>query len=169
MRMLTPAMIRAITGQQTKEVFIVLTTFKHADLPTPLRFSSDPTIRHSLTPLLYKTISRGLTFFYIPMSIQLPTETLDSPASAQLSVSNVGRELINTLRSMDVGTKPATVDMEIVLGSDPDVVGYSIPTLDMVQADWDADAVNLTLTIESLDREPFPSGNFDASGFPGLF
>lgn len=169
MRQLTPAMIRALTGQQTREIFIVLVTFRHNDLPTPLRFSSDPTIRHSLTPLLYKTVSRGLEFFYVPMAIQLPTETDGSPTNAQLSFSNVGLELINILRSMDVGDIPAQVDMEIVLASDPNVVGYSIPTLDMVQADWDVDAVSLTLVVEALDREPFPSGNFDQSGFPALF
>jgi hypothetical protein len=162
-------MIRALSGQQTLEVFIVLVTFRHSFLATPLRFSSDPTIRHSLTPLVYKTISRGLDFFFVPMSIQLPNETLDSPTNAQLSVSNVGRELISLLRSMRVGDIPATVDMEIVLGSDPDIVGYSIPTLDMVQADWDENSVNFTLTIEPLDREPFPAGNFDSSGFPALF
>lgn len=169
MRTLTPAMLTALSGQQTTEVFVVLVTFRYHTLPAPMRFSSDPTVRHSLTPLLYKTVSRGNDYYYVPMSIQLPTETLDSPANAQLSISNVGRELISLLRSMSVGDVPATVDMEIVLASDPNTVGYSLPTLDMVQADWDVDSVNLTLTVESLDREPFPSGNFDSSGFPALF
>jgi hypothetical protein len=169
MRTLTPAMIAALSGQQTKEVFIVLVTFNHSSLPAPLRFSSDPTVRHSLTPLVYKTVSNGIDYYYVPMSIQLPSETIDSPTSAQLVVSNVGRELISVLRSMDVGDIPATVDMAIVLGSDPNNVGYVIPTLDMVQADWDENSVNLTLVIEALDREPFPSGNFDPSNFPALF
>jgi hypothetical protein len=70
---------------------------------------------------------------------------------------------------MAVGDIPATVDMAIVLASDPNTVGYSIPTLDMVQADWDEQSVNLTLVVEALDREPFPSGNFDPSDFPALF
>jgi len=144
-------------------------TFTHNDLPTPLRFSSDPTIRHSITPLVYKTVSNGNDYFYVPMSIQLPNDTDGSPTSAQLVVSNVGLELINILRSMDVGDVPASVDMSIVLASDPNTSGYSIPTLDLVSADWDEQSVNLTLVVESLDREPFPAGNFDATGFPGLF
>lgn len=169
MRTLTPTMIKAIAGQQTTEVFVMLITFRHNDLPAPLRFSSDPTTRHSLTPLLYKTVSRLNDYFFVPMAVQLPTDSTDSPATAQLSVSNVGRELIDILRSMDVGDVPATCDIEIVLASDPDTVGYIIPTLDMVQADWDENTVNITLNIEALDREPYPSGNFNQSVFPALF
>jgi hypothetical protein len=134
-----------------------------------LRFSSDPTVRHSVTPLIYKTVSNGLDYFYVPMAITLPGDTIDSPTSAQLSVSNVGLELINILRSMNVGDKPASVDMNLVLASDPNTIGYNIPTMDMVQADWDEQSVNLTLNIEALDREPFPAGNFDPSWFPALF
>jgi hypothetical protein len=166
-RLLTPAMIAALTGQQTDEVFVVLVTFTYKT--TVFRFSSDPTVRHSVTPLIYKTVSGGLDYYYVPMAITLPGDTIGSPANAQLSVSNVGLELINILRSMNVGDLPATVDMRIVLASAPDTVGYSIPTMDMVQADWDEQSVNLTLNIEALDREPFPAGNFDPSWFPALF
>jgi hypothetical protein len=166
-RLLTPAMIAALTGQQTDEVFVVLVTFTYKT--TVFRFSSDPTVRHSVTPLIYKTVSNGLDYYYVPMSITLPNETIDSPANAQLSVSNVGLELISILRSMTVGDVPAKVDMNLVLASAPNTIGYNIPTMDMVQADWDENSVNLTLNIESLDREPFPAGNFDPSWFPALF
>jgi hypothetical protein len=166
-RPLTPAIIAALTGQQTDEVFVVLVTFTYKT--TVFRFSSDPTVRHSVTPLIYKTVSNGLDYYYVPMSITLPNETIDSPANAQLSVSNVGLELISILRSMTVGDVPAKVDMNLVLASAPNTIGYNIPTMDMVQADWDENSVNLTLNIESLDREPFPSGNFDPSWFPALF
>jgi hypothetical protein len=166
-RPLTPAIIAALTGQQTDEVFVVLVTFTYKT--TVFRFSSDPTVRHSVTPLIYKTVSNGLDYYYVPMSITLPNETIDSPANAQLSVSNVGLELISILRSMTVGDVPAKVDMNLVLASAPNTIGYNIPTMDMVQADWDENSVNLTLNIESLDREPFPAGNFDPSWFPALF
>jgi hypothetical protein len=164
-------MLLALTGQQTDEVFVVLVTFSYPAISptTILRFSSDPTVRHSLEPLLYKTVSGGLDYFYVPMSIQFPNDTLDSPTNAQLSVSNVGLEMISILRSMQVGAAPAAVDMKVVLASDPNNVGYTIPTLDMVQADWDEQSVNLTLVIESLDHEPFPAGNFEPSWFPSLF
>lgn len=171
MRVLTPAMIKALTGQQTDEVFVMLVTFTYKT-PTGdivLRFSSDPTVRHSVTPLIYKTVRNGLDYFFVPMAVQLPNDTEGSPTSAQLSVSNVGLELINILRTMKVGDLPASVDIDIVLASDPGIIGYNIPTLDMVQADWDENSVNLTLVIEALDREPFPTGNFNPSQFPGLF
>lgn len=235
-RQLTPEMLKAIAGQQTDEVFIVLVTFTYdirftgnlyvgaplvTDLsrdltnilsigdsiagdgitpgatitnissdmlimsdnatvsvntvgavmvsPITLRFSSDPTVRHSLTPLVYKTVSNGNDYYYVPMAIQLPTDSPDSPTTAQLSVSNVGLELINILRSMIVGDVPATVDLNIVLASDPDNIGFTVPTLDMVQADWDEQNVTMTLVVEALDREPFPADSFTPTDFPALF
>lgn len=174
MRTLTIDMIKALTGQQTDEVFVVLVTFSVWNNTTQVydvaaRFSSDPTVRHSLTPLVYKTVSNGNDFFYVPMGITLPNDSEGSPTAATLSVSNVGLELINALRSMKVGGIPATVDMNIVLASAPNTPGYTLPTLDMVQADWDEQSVTMTLVVEALDHEPFPAGNFDAAGFPALF
>lgn len=168
MRTLTPAIIASLTGQQTSEVFLMLVTFTVPGTSPAeiLRVSSDPTERHSLTPLIYKTVSRGDDYYFIPMTITLPNDTEGSPSAAQLSVSNVGLELISLLRSVSL---PVAVTMEIVLASDPDTVGYTLPTFDLTQADWNENTVTLTLTIEALDREPFPAGNFDASGFPGLF
>lgn len=166
MRTLTPAMIQALTGQQTTEVFVILVTFDHEDLDNPVRFSSDPTERHSTTPLIYKTVSRSNDYYFIPMNVILPSDTEDSAPAAQLSISNVGRDLIATLRSIET---PASVTLELVLASDPDTVGFTLPVLDMASANWDKDTVTLSLTIEALDLEPFPAGTFDPGSFPALF
>jgi len=173
-RNLTPAMIAALSGQQTDEVFVILLTFGRILRTTNAyevlaRFSTDPTVRHSLTPLLYKTVSNGQDFFYIPMSISLPNDTDGSPTTAQLQIANVGLELIDMLRTIDADTYNYTVDLDVVVASDPNTIGYAVPTLDLVQADWDENTVTLSLTIEALDREPYPSGNFTPKGFPALF
>lgn len=158
-------MIQALTGQQTSEVFVFLVTIDHDFLADPLLFSSDPTERASTTPLVYKTVSRGNDYFFVPMEITLPDEAEGTSLQTKLRVSNVGREQIELLRSVST---PAEVTLELVLASDPDTVGLTLPVLDMTVANWDALSVELTLTIEALDREPYPAGNYDPSGFPAL-
>jgi hypothetical protein len=165
MRSLTPAMILALTGQDTGEVFVMLVTIDHAVLAEPLRFSSDPTERVSDTPLIYKTASRGDDFIFVPMEITLPDDADGAPQRAGVRVSNVGREQITLLRSVST---PASVTMELVVASDPDTVGMTLPVLDLTDASWDAAAVQLTLTIDALDKEPFPAGTFDPASFPAL-
>lgn len=165
MRTLTPAMIQALTGQETTEVFVFLITIEHATLSEPLRFSSDPTERVSTTPLLYKTVSRGDDYFYVPMGIVLPEEVEGSGTVSKLQVSNVGREQIELLRSI---SDRAQVTVELVLASDPDDVGLVLPVLDLTTASWDSLSLELTLSVESLDMEPWPSGNFDPASFPAL-
>lgn len=169
MRTLTPAMINALTGAQTSEVFIILVAITHTDLGSSpdqtIRFSSDPTTRHTTTPLVYKTVSRGDDYYFIPMAVTLPNDSDGAPSTAQLSISNVGRDLIELLRSV---SSPAQVTLELVLASDPDEVGFELPVLDMTSANWDKDTVSLTLTIEALDREPYPAGSFDPASFPAL-
>jgi len=164
-RTLTPALIQAMTGQQTTEVIVVLVTIDHDFLTDPLLFSSDPTERVSSVPLLYKTVSRGDDYFYVPMEVTLPDEAEGTSLQAKLKVSNVGREQITLLRSVST---PATVTLEVVLASDPDTVAITLPVLDLTGANWDGQAVELTLTIEALDKEPYPAGNYDPSHFPAL-
>lgn len=166
MRTLTPAMVQALTGQETEEVFVVLLTITHSFLATPLRFSSDPTVRHSDTPLVYKTVSRGNDYFFVPFQFILPDDADGTGLQATLRMSNVGREQITLLRSVP---DPAQVLMEMVLASDSNTVGFTLPQLDLTSASWDASTVELTLTIDALDLEPYPSGNFDPSHFPALF
>lgn len=165
MRTLTPALIQALTGQETTEVIIVLVTIDHDFLADPLRFSSDPTTLVSSTPLLYKTVSRGDDYFFVPMEVTLPDEADGTALQSKLRVSNVGREQITLLRSVST---PASVTLEVVLASDPDTVAVTLPVLDLAGANWDADAVELSLTIEAMDKEPYPSGNYDPSHFPAL-
>lgn len=166
MRTLTPAMVQAMTGQETTEVFVVLVTFEHEDLLVPARFSSDPAERVSSTPLVYRTVSRGDDYVFVPMEVSLPDDVDGGTAQAKLRVSNVGRDLIAQLRSIST---PAQVTIELVLASDPDTVGFTLPVLDMVAAGWDKDSVDLSLTVEALDAEPYPAGNFDQTSFPALF
>lgn len=166
MRTLSTAALQAITGQETTEVFVVLVTIDHDFLDDPLRFSTDPTELVSTSPLLYKTVSRGDDYFFVPTEVTLPDDADGTALQAKLKIANVGREQIALLRSV---LDPASVTIEVVLASDPDTVQVSLPVLDLVGASWDGEAVELTLTVESMDQEPYPGGNYDPASFPSLF
>lgn len=156
----------AMYAQETGANLVTLLTITHPQLATPLYLSSDNTAIFSYTPLRSGTISRGLVFDFFPFSVILPDDKDESPPSAKLVIDNVGRELIPLLRSTDY---PATVKIEQVLASAPNVVEILYPELDLVGMEYDSTTITLTLEINALLTEPFPAGTFNPADFPGLF
>jgi len=166
-RNLSTTFIDLMRSQETTDGAILLITIDHEDLGSPpLYFSNDPTTRHTETPLVYKTVSRGEDYFFVPMKISLPSEPQDGAPQASITISNVGQEIIELIRSV---LTPASVTIEVVLASDPDTVEITFPTFDLTSVDYDASDVNLTLTIDSMAAEPYPAGAFTPGAFPTLF
>lgn len=165
-RMLSLTMRQALNAQETGELPIFLLTVTHPQLESPILLSSDPTQRLSETPLVYGTHSRERDFMFLPMSFTIPDEKDDAPPATQLVIDNVDRELVNILRSTST---PAQVLIELVLASAPNAVEIEFPLFDLVGADYDAQQVSLSLALNGLATEPFPSGTFSPATFPGLF
>ena len=64
-------------AQETGRVIIALITLTHASLVEPIRISTDPTEKLS-TPLLdivYGTVSRGNQYIFLPIKLQIPSDT----------------------------------------------------------------------------------------------
>lgn len=156
----------AIYAEQTDEVFVFLFTVTHPSLMAPVYYSSDPTTRLSVDPLAYGIVSRGNTYDFFPISLVLPDDSDATPPTIKLVLDNVMRQAIPLLRSI---TTPPSVTIEMVLASDPDTVEASWPNFDMVDITYDANSVTIDLAINGLSTEPFPTGVFAPSGFPGLF
>lgn len=166
MRSLSLQALQSMYSQETGEVAVVLLTIEHPSLAMPLRFSSNPTQRLSDAPLRYGTTSRGNTFDFLPFTAQLPDEKSEQGPQTKLVLDNIDREAIKVLRST---ATPATVDMEIVLASTPDVVEVAVPQFDLVGADYDESTITIDLQIDAFIHEPFPAGIFSPAYFPGLF
>lgn len=166
MRALSLTMRQALNAQESGEVAIVLLTIQHPDLPTPIRLSSDPTTLLTDTPLQYGTVSRGYTFRFFPFVISLPDDVSERSPTAQIQIENVSRELVSIVRSTST---PATVWMQMVLASNPSFVEIDYPLFDLRSVSYTASVMTLELSIDSLATEPYPSGNFDPAGFPGMF
>ena len=154
--MVSSTFTSAIMGQETSEAFIVLIKIDHASLSSPIRISSDGV----------DTISNGETFISFPFELELPISDPDQPPRAKLTIDNVDRSIVTAIRSIST---EATVDIDIVLASAPDVLEVSFSGFKLVNVDYDALTVSGDLSFEDFFAEPFPSRVFSPADFPGGF
>lgn len=154
-------------AQDTEEVFIVLVTLSSDELDEPVRICSDP---HDLLPDLgedvYGLVSNGDTYVFLPFDIWLPRDDKTGTVSAKISVENVDRRIIEAARTV---TKPISVKMQCILGSDLDQVELSFDNFQLSNVKYDVMTVDGDLTLNYWGLEPFPSNTFTPSNFPGLF
>jgi len=156
----------SVFANETGEVVICLLTITHEDMAEPIRITSDPTTRISENPLSYATTSRGETYIFIPFEFTLPEDRDDVPPRVSINISNANRDLIALLRSI---SSPLQVKVELVLASSLDDVEIELPVMQLSEITYDANGVQANLVIDGMQNEPFPSGAFDRTRFPGLF
>lgn len=161
---------QAAYASETGRVIIALITIDHDDLPTPIRISTDPTQRieglSTATDLVYGTVSRGETYVFLPVRLRLPNDTDTGPGELTIEFDNVHRAYTETIRSIFT---PPTVNVELVLDNALDTVEMQWPEFLMTNIKYDATTISATMVMETLQTEPFPSGTFTPSSFPGLF
>ena len=155
---------------ETGRVLICLITIDHDDLTDPIRISTDPTARIEAyttdAEVVYGTVSRGETFLFLPVRLKLPDDTDAGPGEMTLEIDNVHRQYTETIRAI---FSPPTVTVELVMDNTLDTVEAQWPEFLLTNIHYDASVISGTLKLETLEREPFPSGTFTPSGFPALF
>ena len=156
MRDLSNPALAAIYSQETSAVFLELLTIDHPDLSQPIRLCTD-VIDH---------VSRGNTYTAFPCQVVLPPDQDGELPTVDLVVENVTRALVDGLRSIST---PATITIETVLASSPDVVEVGPLTCACRASQWSRDTVRLSLSFQPIAAEPFPAGVYSPSLFPGLF
>lgn len=156
---------RAVFSQQTREVFVVLITLSNENLTDDIRVASDP---YELLPIAGKrgVVSRGDEYIYLPFTLSLPADDDTGVARAQISIDNVSREIISSVRSTSgkIGCK-----IEVVLASDPDTVEVVMDDFLLDTVSYDALTVQGTISVEFFDLEPFSRSRFTPAEFPGMF
>jgi hypothetical protein len=159
---------QAAYAAETDRVIIALITIDHDDLLEPILISSDPTgrIREYESNIVYGTVSRGNTYIFLSPRIQIPSDTDEGPGQMTIEFDNIDRGYTEIIRSLFT---PPTVTVELVLDNDPDTVEVTWPEFLLTHIYYDDLIVRGTLSLETLDREPFPSGTFSPAFFPGLF
>lgn len=164
-RTLSNAAKAALYAQSTDEAFIILITINHSTFTDPVRVASDPL---ELLPVagVRGVVSRGEEFVFLPFNIELPAQDDSGVAKARLSVDNISREIVAAVRT---ATSALSINIEIVLASDPDTVEVSIEDFRLDRVTYDALTVSGDISVEYFDLEPFPARRFTPSDFPGLF
>jgi hypothetical protein len=159
---------QAAYAQETGRVIIALITIDHSSLLDPIRICTNPTerLQEFENDIIYGTVSRGNNYVFLPFSLQIPSDTDEGPGNMTIEFDNVHRTYTEAIRSIFT---PPTVTVELVLDSDPDTVEVSWPEFLLTDITYNALTIQGTLSLELLDREPFPSGTFNPSSFPGLF
>ena len=167
-RTLSSTALRAMFAEDTGDYPILLVTITHSTLATPIRVSSDPTTRLSVTDaeVIYGTVSNGVSYPFLPFQISLPSDVEDSAPRAKISVDNVSRELTAAVRALD---SPPSVTIDLVMASTPNIIETTFPGFDLSDIDGDVMTISGTLSIDLLVLEPFPAGVFTPGQFPGLF
>jgi len=146
----------AVNAAETSEAFLILLTIDHSSLGSPFRFTSDGV----------DTVSRGDTYIQYPFDIQLPPNDTDVLPSITLTIDNVHRTLVETIRTI---SSPPSITVEVVLGSDPDTVEMSLPDFILTDVSYDRLTIQGTLNVEFLETTAYPADNYNTVNFRGLF
>lgn len=158
-RPLSSALKIAMHAQQTGEALLAITQISHASiLNGPLRLVND----------LQDFVSDGVTYTALPFQITLPSAGEEGRPSVRLVVDNVDRSMVAAIRGIPPGSTP-TVQIDLVLASQPDVIELSFPSLSLRNVDYDQFVIEGTLALDEDDREPIPFMSFTPQLFPGLF
>ena len=156
---------RTVNVACTKEAFIILIKIEHASLATPILVSNDPT-QLLPTAQVRGTLSNGLEYIYFPFDFIFPNQEDNTSPIARLQIDNISREIATSIETL---TSSPTFNIQIVLSSTPDIVELELFDFSLKSVQWNVSQLIGDITVESFDKEPFPSGRFNPSSFPGLF
>ena len=175
---LSAAAIKAMFSSETDQQLIMLLTIYDPNgstdpnaATTPIRLADSFTKRiNSLTTddeVIYGVTSNGNDFLFLPMTLNLPPEQETGVGECSITFNYVTSEAVELIRTHLFSR--AKVLIQLVLSGTPDHVESSFSEFYITGATYNAESINLTLSMVSYNKEPFPSFNFTPSYFPGLF
>lgn len=159
MRTLSTTAIRAMLAERTGEsARLLLRIFPYGE--------TDPANAYRLVQDNEDLTSNGLVYTALGFDLTLPQEDGDSLPSVNLEIDNVGQDLAVPLVQ---NTDPLTVELEIVLKSEPDTVLAGPWQFLAANTSVSAQSIALQLRYEDMLNEAFPCVRMTPENFPGLF
>jgi hypothetical protein len=157
----------SVFAQETDHIFIVLITLYGSELSEDVRIASDPYEKFlDLGDDVYGVTSNSLRYIFCPFEISLPRDDKTGTVSARLSIQNIDRSIVEYARSVQ---NAINVKVQVVLSRDVNVVEQQFDNFKLSTVSYDSMTVEGSLTLDYWGLEPFPSGRFTPSNFPGLF
>lgn len=152
---LSGAGVQEVSQQDTSTAWIVLVTINPPTRDAPIMVTSDSV----------PTISQGNVFEPFPFIVTLPDDVEGRSPQAQIRIDNTSEQIIAKLRGL---TSPATVTVQVVRASDPDVIEREWTEIEWVSSDYDVGTITGSLAVNDLSTEEFPYVTFDGR-FKGLW
>lgn len=162
--------IATLLAQESTTPIITLLTISGTGISTPVRLCDQFTGRFNdettASEVVYGVTSNGNRYYYLPFSLSLPTEEFSAAPRCTLTLQDVTRILVPTIRTI---SNPPNVQIDIILASSPDTVEITFGGFTMSNIRYNANTITADLMVEYLEIEPFPAHSFTPSYFPGLF
>jgi len=155
MRELSQTVISQIYSQDIDGVYTWLIEISHESLET-LYLNNDNV----------DLVANGNTYTAFPFSVIPAKDGEDSLPQARLSFSNIGLDLVERIRSI---TTPLTINLKLVLSSDPTDVQVEIPTMKARGVSYDDDRIDYTLVYDDILSVSIPSYTYNPLEYGGLF
>lgn len=154
---LSSAAIQSAQDLTTSEVWLLLLEIDHDDLATPFY------LVNNTESIVHETN----TYIAYPFSIVLSTDDGERLPKVQLTIDNVDRTLVNTIRSI---SDSPTVIVKLVLADTPDYVELEITDLILREVEYDAYTITGTLYADDILNSRHPADTISLSGgYNGLF
>ena len=161
-RTLSSVALEAIFSQETDEAFVPLVLINHPSMSEPLRVAGS---REAVTT--NDSLGNNVRYEAYPFSIMLPNDHDDRPPEVSISIDNVDRRIVDSIRTAIDGAPSVT--MSIVLESSPTTLEAGPFEFTVRSVEWNRLTVKGVISYEAILDEPYPAGTFNPVEFPGLF
>lgn len=155
-RTVSSSFLRAVFARETDEVFLTLLKIEHPNLNDAIRVVNND---QNIT-------SNNEVYVAFSFEVELPGEAEDSLPVPRLSIDNVDRVIVESIRAIDT---PPTVTMSVIMASSPDVIEAGPYVMTMRNVEYNSLTVSGTLHGEDILNEAYPGHLFTPGMFPGLF
>lgn len=158
---------REAYAQETPVALITLLTLTVSGITESVRVCDVPVVSFpDLGQEVWGVVSNNQRFIYLPFEFYFPRDDKTGTVSSKLRIQNVDRSIVRYARKT---LNPIHVRAQAVLSNNPDVIEADYDNFQLKNVSYDGFVVEGEISLEYLGNEPFPSGRFTPSGFPGLF
>jgi len=148
--------MQGVMAQETAEVYLILLTVDHGDIPSTIRFVNNT---EDIT-------SNSDVYTAFPFEVTMPDDKEDKEPLAELRIDNVSRTLVDEIRLIQ---SPPIITLSVIIASTPDTIEWGPLEFETRGVTYTATSIIFRLGYSTFISEPFPYKAFDTIDFPGMF
>lgn len=146
----------ALYAQSSDDDVIPLIAIKPQDQPTRRYAADNADVEHD-----------GNTYLAFPFMIRLPDADEEQPPQGRIELSNVSRELIETIRTP--ARSAPIVELRVVLASDHEDLVLGPLLFEIRDASYSAQSMQADLVSEPMLKRTVPHITYTPGRVPGVF